>query len=591
MIITRIRIKNFRSISDSTISLNDVTVFVGDNDAGKSNILRALNLFFNNKTDSNTPFNFATDFNHNARVASNKAREISIELTISPPANYQGAKEVIWKRVWRREGLFADHEVRRFLDGEEFKPRSKITSWLSRIKFKYVPAIKGGEYFSELLGELHDCLSNTVDTQIKAAAKGFTRTINHHTASINQNLDARLGIKSSIQLPTDLKSLFVNLEFQATKTSLPLKQRGDGIKARHIPIILRFLADQDNFLRDRGSPQYTHIWGYEEPENNLELTKAFQLALEFTEYSAEVQILLTTHSPAFYQMHTADATIYHLSKLDQDSDSMVTRTEGDALLDIDEMMGAMPLIAPHVAERVAHYNILLTNAASLLADTQKKPTLFVEGPSDVAILSTAFRIFSPDSLGKIRISASQANGGGGGWVTDMLIAWIYSRETIPAAGLFDADQSGKDAKGKVVDNAKYAKQHTVKPFVVPKPANIVRIFEKKLNIGVAAEEVLGIHAWKHAEQQGWLEHRPDLARQNPSLISNHSISIDEALCSKGLSADEMLIVKNRCSAENKKNFSVYASKLSGEKASEVFAGFKPLVAAISAHLLPLKLAD
>ena len=51
MYIERITIKKFRSIVDSTFYASNITVFVGENDVGKSNILKALNLFFNNQTD------------------------------------------------------------------------------------------------------------------------------------------------------------------------------------------------------------------------------------------------------------------------------------------------------------------------------------------------------------------------------------------------------------------------------------------------------------------------------------------------------------------------------------------------------------
>ena len=44
------------------------------------------------------------------------------------------------------------------------------------------------------------------------------------------------------------------------------------------------------------------IWGYEEPENNLEMLAAFNLAKDFIDYSKEIQILLTTHSPGFYNL-------------------------------------------------------------------------------------------------------------------------------------------------------------------------------------------------------------------------------------------------------------------------------------------------
>lgn len=49
--IKHIRIKNFRSIVDLSIDVGKMNIFVGLNDAGKSNVLKALNLFFNGETE------------------------------------------------------------------------------------------------------------------------------------------------------------------------------------------------------------------------------------------------------------------------------------------------------------------------------------------------------------------------------------------------------------------------------------------------------------------------------------------------------------------------------------------------------------
>lgn len=73
--IRRIEITNFRSIQKMVIESNRLQVIVGNNDAGKSNILRALNLFFNGLTNPGEDFNFATDYNiYAANKDSKKAR-------------------------------------------------------------------------------------------------------------------------------------------------------------------------------------------------------------------------------------------------------------------------------------------------------------------------------------------------------------------------------------------------------------------------------------------------------------------------------------------------------------------------------------
>ena len=60
IIIQSIEITNFRSIVklEKNFSVSDLNIVVGKNDIGKSNFLKALNLFFNGETDIGKPFSF-----------------------------------------------------------------------------------------------------------------------------------------------------------------------------------------------------------------------------------------------------------------------------------------------------------------------------------------------------------------------------------------------------------------------------------------------------------------------------------------------------------------------------------------------------
>ena len=82
--ITQIEIRNFRSARNLNLVPNRFAVLVGKNDSGKSNVLRALNLFFNDETDPGEELNFDIDhniFNHPNR----RAKQISIILRIQLP--------------------------------------------------------------------------------------------------------------------------------------------------------------------------------------------------------------------------------------------------------------------------------------------------------------------------------------------------------------------------------------------------------------------------------------------------------------------------------------------------------------------------
>ncbi len=61
----------------------DLTVIVGDNDCGKSNVLRALNLFFNGETNPSVPFNFLDDYNRYVEPRKKKAAECPFQKELS----------------------------------------------------------------------------------------------------------------------------------------------------------------------------------------------------------------------------------------------------------------------------------------------------------------------------------------------------------------------------------------------------------------------------------------------------------------------------------------------------------------------------
>ena len=64
MKITKIEIKNFRSLHDVTIYPKDILTLIGRNNSGKSNVLKALELFFESSTtllDEECFFNHATE--------------------------------------------------------------------------------------------------------------------------------------------------------------------------------------------------------------------------------------------------------------------------------------------------------------------------------------------------------------------------------------------------------------------------------------------------------------------------------------------------------------------------------------------------
>src|SRR3546814_10257053 len=77
-LISSIRIQGFRSIADESLDqLDGHTVFIGKNSSGKSNVLRALNLFFNGETSPGLPVDFDVDLHFRPSRRQKKIIEVT----------------------------------------------------------------------------------------------------------------------------------------------------------------------------------------------------------------------------------------------------------------------------------------------------------------------------------------------------------------------------------------------------------------------------------------------------------------------------------------------------------------------------------
>jgi hypothetical protein len=445
MSITALSIRNFRSIGSLNEKMHDLNIFVGQNDEGKSNVLRALDLFFNHDKGEGYRLEWNRDYCCFAPVRKGKAEEIIIEIEVMPPASFANRNPVVWRKAWRREGLHTDFF--KYRDGTEVSSKSKIASFLKAMRFDYVPAIKGKEYFQSLMANLHDMLEATVEEQVRTASGSFTTTINENTKRILEEIQQRLNLETTIQLPRNLRDLFAQLEFTSVSGEKPfsLEQRGDGIKVRHIPIVLRWLAEQANHLSAPGRPKTVTIWGYEEPENNLELRRCFELAKEFVDGSSEIQAFVTNHSPAFYSVfRESDPSKVGLFLVAKDAvqpTSKVRPLDDIDLHALDSSMGLLTLLEPHFKEARLELERLKL-AVRDLTDTSK-PTIFCEGPTDKTILKECLRLFFPHQVSQVSVRSSSHHGGGHTWVGEMMIAWSFSRPLAKAVGLFDKDSDAQ----------------------------------------------------------------------------------------------------------------------------------------------------
>ncbi|WP_038160965.1 AAA family ATPase [Verrucomicrobium sp. BvORR106] len=573
MEIKRLRIHNFRSVSRQDISLSRLNAFVGNNDEGKSNILRSLDLFFN-KSGEISGNNFDLNFCNFANVPNKKAKEILIGLTIQVPKSYSTEKQVYWEKVWRRDGIHSETMV--FADFESLPQRSRIPKLLRSTRFEYVPAIKGSDYFAALLGDLYDMLAQTVEDEIRAASSSFTEAINTSSRSILEEVSRRLKIDSGLELPSNLRELFSRLEFRSkgSEYSVALSQRGDGVKVRHIPILLDFFARQANVNRVQGSVPVFTVWGYEEPENNLELSKAVELAEDFRNYASDVQILLTTHSPAFYgQIETDEDAKLYLVKNTKEKGTEVEMLQSASLPELDEQMGLLPFIAPYLKTALEEREKLAANLKKL--KDEFLPTLFVEGLTDKRVFERAFEHFAPEYNGKLRVCSQ--TGAGVGWVKDMLVAWAHGRRSEKALGYLDCDQDGKTGKREINEHAKISSGKLARAKVLVPPKHIRSVLGKGLKLPIRLEEMFPHFCWEHARNKGWLIERKNIIQENE--FSNPNLTFVEYCRSRGVDDAEMLYLLWEVMDEHKDDFSKYVCGLE----ADTFEGFKEIIKDIAAY--------
>ena len=531
--IRRVTIKNFRSIMELTLDATDLTVIVGDNDCGKSNVLRALNLFFNDRTNPETPFSFPDDYNRFAEPKAKRAPEISVEVDLELPRSYQknNGDLIRWRKRWRSDGLQEEDEywgirLARKKRGKGFTEtiveidgRSKVPALLSRIQFEYVPAVRSADFFKKLRGRIFQVIANASEEPVRQSSGQLEEVISTAVSSLLSDIDTELEDTSRLSLPNDLTPLFQSLDFLAGEKSISLDSRGDGIKARYIPLILKFIAERN---REAPGISPTFIWAYEEPENNLEFRRAQSLADAFYKLAEDElsQVILTTHSPIFYNMHKEDAerdlcSAYHLTYCGSGAGTEA-RSAAEASVSLDESMGAMAIIAPHI--RAAQD--ALTEAAAQAADLrskleqfnqQNRPALFVEGPTDYLVFKRLLQLFRPQQFEAIFL-AEPPTRAGANYVTNMLRSWEFRTKHLPladrrsAVGIVDGDGEGDRAHDNFVGETVGWKH--VSLIRLGRLAHLADACDLGINIPVCLEELWPATVWQTADELGWLSARP-----------------------------------------------------------------------------------
>jgi energy-coupling factor transporter ATP-binding protein EcfA2 len=328
-----VRIERFRSLADVELGdLTDFVALVGPNNCGKSNILRALNLFFNDETDPNSLLDFAGDY-HISRSKPQKRIAVSVEFSLTADFRFnnkiKAAEDYLGRHFWVRKAWTVettydptleyspDGSRYEIVDGEK---RRKVLQFLDLISFRYVPnravpAKTVRDEWPAVQAELARRLGTKVQFPFEVLKTQGRSMVDSFVPEIKSSLQIE---DLELATPTDLRDLV----FFPSGLRVPIQGIGrieDTYLGAGAQGILMFcmlhLIDKAKF-RNYGWTQAS-VWAIEEPESSLHRDLQLRAASLLSSYAQDderFQILVTTHNEVFVESAKSGFAV----KLDRD---------------------------------------------------------------------------------------------------------------------------------------------------------------------------------------------------------------------------------------------------------------------------------
>lgn len=410
-IITKIEIDSFRSIWKGILKIDNINVFSGLNDVGKSNVLKAINLFFNNQTDFGTTYNFIIDYSKvslaAAQRSNKKKQQVKIKIYFKVPTSFKSLQgEEVWvERIFDRFGKITENT-----SINDAKKKASITRLVNNIQYFYIPALKGPDVLRYILGEVgRRKLVSDKDIQ------NLNEQINQNIADLSAILSgSSINNETKFELPVlDVEDFWQKLnintnydEFTVLDTEInpskkgkkddlkkeyfqiPLQLRGDGVKSKFIPPLLQWIQKHE--------PKKFYIWGIDEPENSLEFKKAQEVAdLYYSEYAKNTQLFLTSHSLAFIFAKNDDVSVIRCYKgiygetIFENLDNLFKKNNK---LNLADEIGALEIQKEVYEEWKKKDNEIKKLNEKIDAIT--KPIIFVEGHYDEDYFNKTLEVFN-----------------------------------------------------------------------------------------------------------------------------------------------------------------------------------------------------
>jgi len=319
-LIKAIEIEGVRSIQQQEIGdAGSFNIFVGKNSSGKSNALRALNLFFNSSIEPGKDIDFTRDhYEQIPRIR--KKKRISVTVTFQLPNNFKLRKgleplrrlgrDFKISRIWildqfRRpvETLEVYVEGKRISDGEDLGRQ-----FLTLISYRYIP---NRTVPSDILRDESQAIASSIfgrmkgDTHASALLNALNEAAGRMLADANDPLIKTGSPLSSPSMATadTIGEMLTMGGFQATGVHGLSVQDEDWGAGHQAFFLYQVLFTLDTSYGSYFGWKQATIWGIEEPEAALHRDLETRLAEQFRSWvnneGKKLQIFVTTHSPIF----------------------------------------------------------------------------------------------------------------------------------------------------------------------------------------------------------------------------------------------------------------------------------------------------
>lgn len=393
-LLRRVRVSGFRSILDEEIArCGEHVVLVGKNSCGKSNVLRALNVFFNGETSPGVPLDFERDVYF--RPSRKQKKQIAISVDFELPDRFNFRKELdhlkaygsrfTVQKIWelgqsRRVDVVSSISV----SGQKSKGSANhVRDFLSLIRFRYIP---NRTVPAELLRDESQFIAGAIFKKMKEGSKaddvlkGMSDSAGKLLTATTEALRiAGAPLESpNIVTSSTLGEMLRMTGFQAkglNGVSVRDEDWGSGHQAFFLMNLLREI-DTD-YSRQFGWRQAC-VWAVEEPESGLHHDLQTRLARQFCDWASDksrrLQIFTTTHSPVVAM--SADSGC--LVELDETS-SRLQGMEIPELVRQAEDRGVTTYLHPAMA---FPFN----------------PVVLVEGSNDELVMNHVARLFGKSNI-------------------------------------------------------------------------------------------------------------------------------------------------------------------------------------------------